>query len=237
MIRADLHVHSCLSPCAQITMVPSVISHVTKEKQLDFLSITDHNCCDNLVSFDKKMKNSMVAGVELTSFEEVHILAYFYSVSDALNLCSFVKRFLPKTNYDPELMGYQVVVNEQDEFQKLEEDFLGIALQLSLGDLIEVVCSHGGIPVYAHIERRFGVLYQLGVFPKDERVKLAEARSKEGWVEAIKSGFVVLSNSDAHSPDEIGCRFTRFAMQYPDSKELVGILAAPSREKVLSLWD
>ncbi|WP_052465349.1 PHP domain-containing protein [Thermotoga profunda] len=237
MIKADLHVHSCLSPCAQITMVPSVISQKIKEKQMDIISITDHNSCRNLVSFAKRINGFFIPGVELTSFEEVHVLAYFHSIEAASNLCDFVKKFLPKTTYDPELMGYQIIVNEQDEFQNLEEDFLGLALQLSLTDLVDIICSYEGIPVYAHIERRFGVLYQLGVFPKDDRVKLAEARSKEGWIQGIKSGFVVLSSSDAHAPDEIGCRFTRFAIEDLNLKELFDVLSMPSREKVLSIWD
>lgn len=237
MIKADLHVHSCLSPCAQITMVPGIISSAIREKKLDVVSITDHNACYNLESFAKKISGLFVPGVELTSFEEVHVLAYFYSIEAAINLCNFVKRFLPKVNYDPELMGYQIVVNEKDEFQRLEEDFLGIALELSLSDLVDIICSHGGIPAYAHVERRFGILYQLGVFPKDERVKLAEARTKDGWVEAVKAGFTVLSNSDAHSPDEIGCRFTRLALKDLNLEELFHVLSKPSREKVLSIWD
>lgn len=237
MIKADLHVHSCLSPCAQITMVPSIISQAIKEKQLDLISITDHNSCHNLDSFAKKIKNYLIPGVELTSSEEVHVLAYFCSTESALSLCDFVKKFLPKVTYDPELMGYQLIVDEQDEFRGLEEDFLGLALKLSLNDLIEIIHSHNGIPVYAHIERRFGVLYQLGVFPKDDRIKLAEARSKEGWVQAVKSGFVVLSNSDAHNPDEIGCRFTRFAIENLNLKELFNVLSMPDRERILSVWD
>lgn len=237
MIKADLHVHSCLSPCAQIIMVPSIISQAIKEKQLDLISITDHNSCHNLDSFAKKIKNYLIPGVELTSSEEVHVLAYFCSIESALNLCDFVKKFLPRVTYDPELMGYQLIVDEQDEFQGLEEDFLGLALKLPLNDLIEIIHSHNGIPVYAHIERRFGVLYQLGVFPKDDRIKLAEARSKEGWVQAVKSGFVVLSNSDAHNPDEIGCRFTRFAIENLNLKELFNVLSMPDRERILSIWD
>lgn len=237
MIKADLHVHSCLSPCAQITMVPSVISQAVKEKQMDVISITDHNGCHNLNSFAKKIKDRLIPGVELTSFEEVHVLAYFSSIERALNLCNFVRSFLPKVNYDPEIMGYQIVVDDQDQFQRLEEDFLGIALQLSLTNLIEIIHSYDGIPVYAHIERRFGVLYQLGIFPRNDQVKLVEARSKEGWVQAVKSGFVVLSNSDAHTPDEIGCRFTRLKIEDLNPKELFNILSIPSRERILSVWD
>lgn len=237
MIKADLHVHSCLSPCAEITMVPSVIAQKIEEKRLDLISVTDHNSCDNLDNFAKKLKDRLLPGVELTSFEEVHVLAYFPSMKPALSLCNFVRSFLPKVNYDPEIMGYQIVVDEQDNFQRLEEDFLGLALQISLSDLLEIIRKHGGIPVYAHIERRFGVLHQLGLFPRNDQVKLVEARSKEGWIQAVKSGFVVLSNSDAHNPDEIGCRFTRFVTEDLNQEELFQTLSMPSRERILSVWD
>jgi len=237
MIKADLHVHSCLSPCAEITMVPSLVAKIAIERGLDAVSITDHNACDNLTSFSRKLKNLLIPGVELTSAEEVHVLAYFDSLEKTSNFCERVKKLLMRVDYNPELMGYEIVVDENDNFQRLEDRFYGVALQISLNDLVGMICEHGGIPVYAHIERRFGVLYQLGIFPKDERVKIAEARTKQGWEDAIRSGLVVMSNSDAHNPDEIGCRFTRFAVETLSFQELFNILISPNRERILSIWD
>ncbi|MEJ5228469.1 MAG: PHP domain-containing protein [Pseudothermotoga sp.] len=237
MIKADLHVHSCLSPCAEITMVPSVVAKAATEKELDVISITDHNACENLTSFSKRLKNLLLPGVELTSAEEVHVLAYFDSIQKTSSFCERVKKLLMRVDYDPELMGYEIVVDENDNFQRLEDRFYGVSLEISLNDLVGMICEYGGIPVYAHIERRFGVLYQLGIFPKDERVKIVEARSKQGWETAVRSGLVVMSNSDAHSPDEIGCRFTRFALETLSLQELFNILISPDRERILSIWD
>jgi len=237
MIKADLHLHSCLSPCADITMVPGVVSQKADSEGIDILSITDHNACNNVKSFKKRLYRLLLPGVELTSLEEVHVLAYFSSFEKLDRFCKYVRKFLPVFPYDPELMGYQVVVNEKDEFVKVEEIFLGSALQLRLKELVDTIIFYEGVPVYAHIERRFGILYQLGVFPKDDRVKVVEARTREGWKKAIDSGFVVLSNSDAHTPDEIGCRFTRFKLHKLNLKEVFSVLSIPKRERILSIWD
>jgi len=47
---ADLHIHSCLSPCGGDDMVPTRVVEAVKEKGIQIFSITDHNAIGNLQS-------------------------------------------------------------------------------------------------------------------------------------------------------------------------------------------
>lgn len=236
MIKADLHVHSCLSPCADITMVPSVVCSKAKEKRLDVIAICDHNSCANLESFTKACDVPMLAGIEITSQEEVHVLAYFRSTEAANRFSKILKDHRPKVEFEPETLGYQLIVNEKDEFVAMEEGYLHVAIDMSLEKIVELILSFDGVPVYAHIDRLFGVLYQLGIFPADDRVRMAEVRTKEGWQKALRSGYIPVTNSDAHRPDEIGCRFTRFDLDTLNSEEFFDFLKNPDPTKVLTIW-
>lgn len=237
MIKADLHVHSCLSPCAEITMVPTLICSKVKEKNIQMFSIVDHNSCNNLESFEKVCGTILIPGIEVTSLEEVHVLGYFSSIESVKNFYEIFREHLPKVQFNPESLGYQLLVNEKDEFVAFEEDYLLVASDLDLNGIIELILKFRGIPAYAHIDRQFGVLYQLGIFPQNDGVKLAEVRTKEGWKTAIKAGYVPFTSSDAHRPDEIGCRFTRFDVKDEDKKKLFELLANPTRDRVLTIWD
>lgn len=218
-------------------MVPTLICAKVQEKNIQMFSIVDHNSCSNLESFEKVCEAVFIPGIEVTSSEEVHVLGYFPSIEGVKNFYEIFKEHLPKVRFGSESLGYQLLVNERDEFISFEEDYLLVAADLSLGKIIELILKFGGVPAYAHIDRQFGVLYQLGIFPPNDVVKLAEVRTKEGWNAAIKAGYVPFTNSDAHRPDEIGCRFTRFDVEDGDKKKLFELLANPTRSKVLSIWD
>ena len=237
MIKADLHVHSCLSPCADITMVPSVVCSKAKEKRLDIIAVCDHNSCANLESFTKACDVPVLGGIEITSQEEVHVLAYFRSTEVANTFCEVLKRHRLKVEFDPETLGYQLLVNENDEFIAMEEGYLHIAVDMSLEKIVELIFAFDGVPVYAHVDRQFGLLYQLGIFPTNDRVRMAEVRTKEGWQKVLWSGYVPLTNSDAHRPDEIGCRFTRFDLDALSIEEFFDFLKNPDPSKVLTIWD
>lgn len=46
--QADLHVHTCLSPCADLTMSPMRIADRARSEKLDMLGICDHNSAENV---------------------------------------------------------------------------------------------------------------------------------------------------------------------------------------------
>ena len=84
MISYDLHIHSCLSPCADNDMTPNNIVNMALIKGLELIAITDHNTTLNakvgaIVAQDKIR---YLYGVEIESCEAVHLLAYFKDIND-----------------------------------------------------------------------------------------------------------------------------------------------------------
>ena len=48
ILHADLHIHTCLSPCAEREMSPSRVVRQAREKGLDLIAICDHNSAENV---------------------------------------------------------------------------------------------------------------------------------------------------------------------------------------------
>ncbi|HDH50635.1 MAG TPA: PHP domain-containing protein, partial [Nitrospirae bacterium] len=87
--KADLHIHTCLSPCADLHMSPSAIIRTASEKGLNMIAITDHNSAENVDAAIKAAENtgiSVLAGMEISSVEEAHILALFDDMKSAIRL-------------------------------------------------------------------------------------------------------------------------------------------------------
>ena len=77
---ADLHIHTCLSPCGSLEMSPSEIVRRSLAKGLDAIAITDHNTtlqCPEIQSLGERFGLRVFAGVEVTPREEAHCLVYF----------------------------------------------------------------------------------------------------------------------------------------------------------------
>lgn len=77
---ADLHIHTCLSPCGSLEMSPSEIVRRSLAKGLDAIAITDHNTtlqCPEIQSLGERFGLRVFAGVEVTTREEAHCLVYY----------------------------------------------------------------------------------------------------------------------------------------------------------------
>ncbi|ONN27198.1 phosphotransferase [Thermosipho affectus] len=231
-MKCDLHIHTCLSPCADITMVPGEVL----KRAPDVVAICDHNIGGNVKSFRdvfQRCGKLVVPGIEVQTIEDVHILGYFFDILSLETFSLIVKKHLPKVNYDPERFGYQLYVNEKDEFTGVEETPLGFPTDLSLEKVISLILKFEGIPVYAHIGRKFGILYQLGVFPRLS-VNICEVTNKEELDIARKNGFVAISSSDAHFLEQIGERYSIIDCEI---KTVKSVLLSIVEGKVKTIWD
>ncbi len=78
--RADLHLHTVLSPCADLEMSPDQIISRAKQKGLDIIAITDHNSTRQCAIVRQMAADSgilVLNGCEVNSREEVHALCFF----------------------------------------------------------------------------------------------------------------------------------------------------------------
>ena len=99
--RCDLHIHTCLSPCADLDMYPRALIEKSIHEKLDVIAVCDHNSSEN-VSYVLHLAEgkpiTVLPGMEVSSLEEVHVLALFDDLSNLLKLQDMVYKHLPGTN-------------------------------------------------------------------------------------------------------------------------------------------
>lgn len=222
--HADLHIHSCLSPCAEIEMTPKNIVDIALKKGLDIIAVTDHNSAENVEVTKEIAKGTgltVFAGMEVTSSEEVHILALFENTYSALRMQDFVYKNLQAGENDERLYGHQLVVNEKDEIIGFNKRLLITATLLTAHSILGLISSVGGLSFASHIDREgFSVLSQLGFIPGDLRfdaLEMSKNMNRDKAEERFKglNMFPWVSFSDAHYPDDIGKRITTFNIKEP----------------------
>ena len=236
-----MHIHSCLSPCGDWDMSPKRIVEKCLEVGLDLIGICDHNTAENAgiaMHEGKKHGVHVLPGMEICSKEEVHILALFGELAQALEMQSYVYSNLPGKN-NPEVFGYQVVANEHDEVLGENPRLLIGATQIGLQDIVEKTHSLGGLSFSCHVDRpAFGIINQLGFIPAElaldgvevsRRVKLADAHKIVPGIE----NFSCITASDAHFLADIGKVWTVFQMAEPTIAEIRKSLLSQDGRRIL----
>jgi hypothetical protein len=169
--RADLHVHTVLSPCAEVEMIPPLIVQTALENNIDLIAITDHNASANVRAVQKAAAGTsltVLPGMEVQSREEVHLLTLFESL-DALEAWQReVDRALPGLPNEPEFFGEQFVVDETGDLVRNEPRLLLTSTSFSIDEIFERVKALGGIVIPAHVDRfSYGLLPTLGLLSEN----------------------------------------------------------------------
>ena len=205
-LRYDLHLHSCLSPCGDMDMTPCNIAGMACVNELELVALTDHNTVENCPAFFAACEQYgivPVAGMELTTAEDIHLLCLFETLDAALAFGNTVKEHRMKIKNRVEIFGEQPILNERDE--KIGEDpyFLPAATDLDLETAANLVGTYDGVCWPAHIDRDAnGLLAVLGMFPPEPVFRIAELRDSEN--RKLAEGRTVVVCSDAHRLWEIG---------------------------------
>lgn len=215
---ADLHIHSCLSPCGDIDMTPGNILGMAVVKGLEIVAISDHNAARNLPAAEKIAEAYgllLVPAIEITTSEEVHMLGYFPDVQTAVDFGAMLKTHLPPKKNKPAFFGEQLVMNEDDEVIDHEDALLIGATDLSLEDCAAKVREVGGVPVPAHINRGSnGLLVNLGMMPPSPTFTTVEVwRHLPCPLEPMENKHV-LHSSDAHYLQDI--QEPEFSLRLPE---------------------
>ena len=239
--RADLHIHSCLSPCADLDMSPRAIVEKSLEEGLDIIALCDHNSAENVgaaLRMGAKRGITVIPGMEINTREEVHILALFEDEAQALDMQRTVYSHLQGTNR-PELFGDQVVANELDEVEGFNDRLLIGATGLTLQEVIGKIHDLGGLSIASHIDRpSYSLLSQLGFVPPDIKlngVEISRAMKKEEIDSQIPGlgELPMIRSSDAHFLKDIGKAFTSYFIEAPNLKELGLALEGKDDRRVL----
>lgn len=198
----DLHIHSCLSPCADDDMTPANICGMAHIKGLDAIAVTDHNTARNL-PYVKEAADYyhliLLPGMEVTTREEVHLLGYFPTVEDALEAGEVFSSHLPKMSNRPKFFGNQYIMNTDDEIMGEETRMLIGATDLDLTECTEIIRKRGGVAIPAHINRGSnGLLVNLGLMPQEPAYPVVEVTRHMEIHPSIVKDRMVLYSSDAH---------------------------------------
>ena len=223
---ADLHIHSCLSPCGDNDMTPGNILGMAVVKGLEIVAISDHNSARNLPAAEKIATAYgllLVPAIEITTSEEVHMLGYFPDVQTAVDFGAMLKEHLPNKKNKPSLFGDQLVMDEDDQVIDTEDALLIGATDLPLEICAEKVRAVGGVPVPAHINRGSnGLLVNLGFMPADPAFTTVEVwRKLPCPLEPLENKHV-LHSSDAHYLGDI--QEPEFSLRLPE-KSVAALLS------------
>ena len=227
--KADLHIHTVLSPCGDLEMSPTNIIRAAKSKQLDLIGITDHNTtrqCAVIRELGLKEGIYVLCGTEVTTKEEAHCLAFFDTTESLESFQVYLDAHLPEVKNNPDLFGYQVAVDADDNIFYEEDRSLLSAIDQSIEKIEETIHSLNGIFIPAHINKsKNSVISQLGFIPDDlkfDALELSKHISREEFISKNKylKDNVFIKNSDAHLPELIGETTTLFIMEALNFEEI-----------------
>lgn len=210
-LKADLHLHSVLSPCGDLLMTPAAIVKKAEEKKIDVLALTDHNSAENAEAFSyycKKNNLHFIPAMETETREEIHILCYFPDLDTLMQWQEIVYDKLPDQENDEDFFGPQIKCNINDEYESKIDKLLAGAVNISLEECITKVSDLGGIAVPSHLDKKHSIISQLGFVPPDINLKTVEISKNISSKEVLSKfaqlkGYQFMQNSDSHYLKEI----------------------------------
>lgn len=204
MIRADLHIHSCLSPCGDDRMTPADLVGLSLLNGLDVIALTDHNSCKNCPAAAAAAQAygiGFIPGAEVSTSEDIHCVCLFPALEAAMDFDAALEAHLPPIRNRPEIFGNQLIVGLDGACTEYP-NLLISGTDLSILDLPAFAASFGGICYPAHVDRPANGLFAiLGAWPAELSVPAAEIRFCDPG--GLPAGIHLLQGSDAHRPEDL----------------------------------
>jgi len=221
-LKADLHIHTVLSPCGDLEMSPSAIVAKAADIGLNIIGITDHNSTLNaLVTRDIGLEKGILVltGAEVTTKEEVHCLCFMPDDDSLAKFQSFIDSRLVFYPNDPSRFGFQVIVDKDENITGEVPHLLINAIDCSLSELQDKVSELKGIFIPAHVDRtNYSLSSQLGFIPDDlkfDALELSAYYEKNNFFGNFPwfSGYNYIRSSDAHFINDIGKVYTGMELE------------------------
>jgi len=209
---ADLHNHSCLSPCGSLELSPRRLLELGAARGIKLMALTDHNSSLNCPAFAKLGPQYGIVpifGMEATTNEEIHVLCLFTELKASMAFNEYAYSILTPFLNIPEKTGDQVYVDEDDNIEGEVEYYLVNPLDISIDNIGEKVTEYGGIVIPAHIDRHaFSMTSQLGVVLNGPWAALECVRIPPALNEFPLDtlNFPLTTSSDAHYSEHVGRR-------------------------------
>ncbi len=208
-ILADFHIHTLLSPCAEIEMTPHHIVMRAAEFGIGAVAITDHNASANALAAVKAGERygvKVFPGMEVECLEEAHIVVLFDTLKQLNAWQQLVDGKMNGLLNNAEKFGGQFVVDDDDNFIREEERLLLVPLRMTAAEVVREAERLGGMSIAAHIDRpSYSIVGQLGFIEPDFGFAAAEI-SAAGWrackqskLQRVAGYLPFVTDSDAHN--------------------------------------
>lgn len=239
-LAADLHVHTVLSACAEVEMIPPLIVQRARELGLELLAVTDHNSARNAGAVMEAARGTgitVLPGMEVQSREEVHLVCLFDTLEQVLAWQDQVFAALPDRENDEAFFGAQFVVDANGEYLDTEKRLLSVSAALSVEQIVAGVRALAGIVLAAHVDRpSFSLVANLGFVPPGLEIAGIELSRHAESGAALQSlpqlaGYGQVVSGDAHRLEEMTAR-TLFKVRVPVVAELALALAGRQGRRV-----
>ncbi len=208
-ILADFHIHTLLSPCAEIEMTPHHIVMRAAEFGIGAVAITDHNASANALAAVKTGERygvKVFPGMEVECLEEAHIVVLFDTLKQLNAWQQLVDGKMNGLANNAEKFGGQFVVDDDDNFIREEERLLLAPLKMTAAEVVREVERLGGMSIAAHIDRpSYSIVGQLGFIEPDFGFAAAEISaagwraSKQSKLQRVAGYLPFVTDSDAHN--------------------------------------
>lgn len=188
-------------------MTTANIAGMAYLKELGIVALTDHNTAKNAPAFFEVCSHYgivPVAGVEVTTAEEIHLLCLFPTLDSAMKFDAELSGYRLKIKNNPDIFGDQLILNAEDEIIGRDEYLLPVATTLTLEEAATLADSYGAAFMPAHIDRPSnGILAILGSMPEKPGFRYVELRDRAKREACGAESLHVLVNSDAHHLEDI----------------------------------
>lgn len=239
--KADLHIHSVLSPCGGLEMSPIAMMKRCNELGIDWIAITDHNSMANCPAYEKIAQDNGIAftwGVEIQSAEEIHVLAYFDNSTRAREFDKLLYNSLLPVLNDPDYFGDQVIIDENENIINVVDKALINSSIWGIDELCEVVKSHTGYCFPAHIDAQANsIISQLGFIPLPDQFSgfgITAKLDAEVFLASLPTLHknTLIRSSDAHYLCDLGSGSTKLYVQSPCVEEIILAIKGEDGRKI-----
>jgi 3',5'-nucleoside bisphosphate phosphatase len=227
--KADLHLHSVLSPCGDLAMSPCTVMKIAREKELNLIAITDHNSMANCAAYQEKARLygiTALTGMEVHTSEEIHLITLFDDTASAHEFEKIIyDNLLPLAN-DPDYFGDQVIIDADGNIMGFEEKALINYSILNLDEIVSLANQYQAFIFPAHVDATsYSILSQLGMIPPNLPIDACGITAKADIKQLLAqypqlANYALIRNSDAHYPQDIASGYTEFYLDAPTTKEL-----------------
>jgi PHP family Zn ribbon phosphoesterase len=237
---ADLHIHTCLSPCAELEMLPEFIVEQAQVLGLDIIAVTDHNSAENVAAVVNAARGTgitVLPGMEVQTREEVHLVALFDTLEQVASWQEQVYASMPPLKNDEVVFGEQLVLDADGEPAGYLDRLLLTSTSFSVEEVVQRVSDLDGLCVPAHVDRTaYSIISNLGFIPPELDVVGVEISHNVGPIEARERfpqlvHYSLMASSDAHRLREMARR-TTFKMAKATVAELSLALAGEGGREV-----